>query len=194
MSTARRLHYSYAEYLAALEMSEVKLEYCDGEIYAMAGGTIAHSALAARIARVIGNQRRECEVLTSDAKIRVEQTGLSTFPDVSLVCGSIVRSPIDQHAVINPTLLIEVTSKSTEDYDRSNKLSHYKHIPSLQAVLIVSHRRPQITIIQRSPSGWNEREFFEDERLTMEHPKLVISVREVYEGLELERDEVQPGP
>lgn len=186
MSTARRLHYSYAEYLSALEMSEVKLEYCDGEIYAMAGGTITHSALAARIARIIGNQRKECEVLTSDAKIRIEQTGLSTFPDVSLVCGPIDRSPIDQHAVINPTVLIEVTSKSTEDYDRSNKLSHYKHIPSLQAVLIVSHRRPHITVIQRSPSGWNEREFFEHENVTTENPELVIAVRDVYQGLELE--------
>jgi Uma2 family endonuclease len=186
MSTARRLHYSYAEYLSALEMSEVKLEYCDGEIYAMAGGTIAHSALAARVARIMGNQRKECEVLTSDAKIRVEQTGLSTFPDVSLVCGPILRSPIDQHAVINPTVLIEVTSKSTEDYDRSNKLSHYKHIPSLQAVLILSHRRPQITIIQRSSSGWSESEFFENEHATIENPKMVIPVREVYESLELE--------
>ncbi len=88
VTTARRLHHSYEDYLAALEMSDVKLEYCDGEIYAMAGGTPAHADLAAAAIRLLSNSLLgRCRVSTSDLKLRIEATGLSTFPDVSVVCG-----------------------------------------------------------------------------------------------------------
>jgi len=125
VSTARRLHDRYEDYLRALELSSVKLEYCDGEIYAMAGGTPAHADLAASVMRLLGTALLgRCRVSSSDLKVRIEATDLSTFSDVAVVCGPREVSAIDPNAVINPTLLFEVTSHSTEDYDRGEKLSH----------------------------------------------------------------------
>ncbi|HTV20867.1 MAG TPA: Uma2 family endonuclease [Polyangiaceae bacterium] len=114
MTTGRRLHHTDAEYLAALEISGVKLEYCDGEIYALAGGTPAHADLAASITRLLGNSLAgRCRVSSSDLKVRLEATDLSTFPDVTVVCGERHVAGIDRNAVTNPTLLVEVTSSST---------------------------------------------------------------------------------
>src|SRR5688500_12791435 len=159
MTTAKRLHYSYEEYLALLERSDFKLEYCDGVIYAIAGGTVAHAALGAACVRILGQALLgSCRVFTSDLKVRVEASGLSTFPDVSVVCGPIETSAIDSNAVTNPSILVEVTSRSTEDYDRSDKLSHYKQIPSLRAVLFVSHRMRRVTVVERAAAGWVETE------------------------------------
>src|SRR5688572_26967545 len=136
MSSARRIHHRYDEYLRALELSQVKLEYCEGEIYAMAGGTPAHADLAASAMRLLGNALSgRCRVSSSDLKVRIEATDLSTFPDATVVCGERTTSATDKNAVTNPTLLVEVTSNSTEDYDRGEKLSHYQQCPSVQAVL-----------------------------------------------------------
>jgi hypothetical protein len=96
MSSAKRLHYDYADYLRSLEMGALKLEYCDGVIYAMAGGTPAHAQLgAAIIAALHRTLPKSCRVATSDLKVRVEATDLSTFPDVSVVCGPAATSTID---------------------------------------------------------------------------------------------------
>ena len=187
MSTARRLHHSYDEYLRALEISGVKLEYCDGEIYAMAGGTPAHAELAATIVRLLGNALLgHFSVFSSDLRVRIEATDLSTFPDATVVCGTRQLSSIDRNAVVNPTLLVEVTSPSTEDYDRGEKLSQYKQLASLQAVLLVSHRRPQVTVVERTPDGWQERELRSSEQLVLAASSLTIAIDELYAGIELD--------
>jgi len=185
--TARRLHHSYQEYLAALEVSGVKLEYCDGEIYAMAGGTPAHADLAASITRLLGNTLLgRCRVSSSDLKVRIEPTDLSTFPDVTVVCGEREVAAIDRNAVTNPTLLVEVTSNSTEDYDRGEKLNHYKQCPSVQAVLFVSHRLPRVTVISRTASGWDTSEFPSGESVDVHNPNLTFAVDELYAGIQLD--------
>lgn len=157
MSTARCLHYSYAEYLDALSMSELKLEYLNGEIFAMAGGTPEHGMLAARVIQLLGaHLPSTCRVMTSDVKIRVQATGLSTFPDVSVVCGELQRSPDDKNAIVNPTILVEVLSPSAEEYDRGEKLRHYQQIPSLQIVLLVAHDAKRVTVVRKGASGWEQ--------------------------------------
>jgi Uma2 family endonuclease len=187
VSTARRLHYSYAEYLRALDLSGVKLEYCEGEIYAMAGGTPAHADLAASMMRVLGNALLgRCRVSSSDLKVRIEATDLSTFPDVTVVCGERTVAAIDVNAVTNPTLLVEVTSDSTEDYDRGEKLNHYKQFPSLKAVLFVSHRRPHVTIVERRSAGFQQRECRAGEQVVLEEPRLSFAVDELYAGIALD--------
>ncbi len=187
MSTAKRLHYSNEEYESALEMSELKLEYCDGVIYAIARGTIAHGQLSAAAIGILRQSLlARCNLFTSDVKIRVEASDLSTFPDASVVCGEILRSAIDKNAVTNPTILVEVTSKSTEDYDRGDKLSHYKQLPALKAVLIISHRKKAITLIERTPQGWDEREARAGEKVALAEPALSFPVDDVYAGVELE--------
>ena len=184
---ARRVHYTYDEYLRALEVSGVKLEYCDGEIYAMAGGTPAHADLAAAAIRLIGNALLgTCRVSSSDLEVRVEATDLSTFPDATVVCGDRRPSPIDANAVTNPTLLVEVTSNSTEDYERGEKLSHYKQIPSLTAVLLVSHRRQQVTVIERQSDGFQQRELRAGDAVELENPALRFAVDELYDGVALD--------
>lgn len=181
------MHYRYDEYLAALEVSGVKLEYCDGEMYAMAGGTPAHAELAAAMVRSLGNALLgRCRVFTSDLKVRVEATDLSTFPDVTVVCGQRVTADVDKNAVVNPTLLVEVTSSSTEDYDRGEKLSHYKQCPSLRAVLFVSHRRPQVSVVARTADGWEQREFRQGEQVAVEELQVTLAVDEIYAGVVLE--------
>jgi len=187
MTTVRRLHHSYEDYLAALEMSEVKLEYCDGEMYAMAGGTPAHAYLAAAAIRLLSNALLgRCRVSTSDLKVRIEATGLSTFPDVSVVCGEPDPAGIDRNAITNPTLLVEVTSKSTEDYDRGEKLNHYQQCPSLKAVLFVSHRRQQVTVVARNGAAWDRSEYRPGQQVAVSALSLEFSVDELYAGIALD--------
>lgn len=187
MTTARGSHHSYEEYLAALEISGVKLEYRDGQVYALPGGTPAHADLAASITRLLGNALAGlCRVSSSDLKVRIEATDLSTYPDVTVVCGERHVSTIDRHAVINPTLLVEVTSNSTEDYDRGEKLNHYRQCPSVRAVLFVSHRRRQVTIVARTDAGWEQHERRAGEHVELAAPSLRFGVDELYDGIALE--------
>jgi Uma2 family endonuclease len=140
-STARQLHYTYEQYLALEDESSVRHEYLDGEIYAMAGGSPDHAALAAAAIRVIGARLPPgCRIFTSDLRVRIPATGLSTYPDAAVICGRTQRAADDGLAVVNPVVLVEVTSRSTEDYDRGEKLRQYQLLPSVRDILIVSHQ------------------------------------------------------
>ena len=186
MSTARRLHYSHEQYLRALADSELKLEYCDGDIFAMAGGTPAHAALAVAAAALLrGALKDNCTVYSSDLKVRIDATDLFTFPDATVICGALQAAKMDANSATNPTVLVEVTSDSTEDYDRGEKLRHYKQLPSLRAVLFASHRRKQVTLVSRSATGWDEREFRSGEAVIIVEPKVSFPVDELYAGIEL---------
>jgi Uma2 family endonuclease len=156
MSTSlRRVHYTYAEYLSLEEESSVRHEFLDGEIYAMAGGSPDHAALAAAVIGILRGQLPPgWRAFTSDLRVRIAATGLTTYPDASVICGRTQRSPDDPLAVTNPVLLVEVTSTSTEEYDRGDKVRHYKTLPSLREVLIVSHRAPELTLHRREDAGW----------------------------------------
>jgi len=122
---------------------------------AMAGGTPEHAAMAAAIIGPLREQLRgrPWRVFTSDLGVRVIQTGLATYPDASVVCGPTVRDPDKKTNVTNPRILVEVTSDSTEDYDRGEKLAHYQQIPTLEAAVIVSHREPRIEVWSRDPGA-----------------------------------------
>jgi len=187
MTTARQLRYSYEDYLRALDDSAIKLEYCAGVIYAMAGGTLAHAELSAA---AIGLLRQAlpagCSVFSSDAKIRVEASDFAGFPDASVVCGERQTSRIDANALANPTLVVEVTSRSTEDYDRGEKLLHYQRLPSLRAVLLVSHRERRVTVVERLGSGWQTREAGPGEQVSLTEPSLRLDVDALYGSVALE--------
>lgn len=148
---AHRVQYTYVEYLALEDASNVKHEYLDGQIYGMAGGTPEHAALAAAVVGLLFPQLvpGSCRAHNSDLRVRVLATGLATYPDVTVVCGPRQLDPQDENAVTNPALLVEVSSKSTEDYDRGDKLEHYKRIPSLRQYVIVSHRERRLEVWSR---------------------------------------------
>ena len=187
MSLARQLRYSYEDYLRALEESELKLEYSAGVIYAMAGGTLAHAQLTANATVVLKRAAgRKCSVFSADAKVRVESSDFAGFPDVSLVCGDRQTSRIDANALTNPTLLVEVTSRSTEDYDRGDKLAHYQRLSALKAVLFVSHTAPAVTVVERRGRKWVSRELKRGETVTLADPAISFRVDELYEDVELD--------
>src|SRR5436190_2579280 len=162
MSEPRRLHrYTYADYVALEMVSSGKHEFLDGEIYAMAGGSEERSALAAALVHALVNAVGDhpCRVHTSDLRIYVEAVGLATFPDCSVICG-----PLQQHepsptaTALNPAILVEVTSDSSEDYDSGPKLEYYRTIPTLREYVIVSHRERRITLHARAAEhGWETR-------------------------------------
>ncbi len=102
------------------------------------------------------------------------------------MCGEPVAAKIDANAITNPSLLVEVTSKSTEDYDRGDKLSHYKQIPALGAVLFVSHRSRSVTIVERVTAGWSERECRAGEQVSLRHPSVTFAVDALYADIALD--------
>lgn len=187
VTTAHQLHYSYEDYLRALEESEIKLEYCAGVIYAMAGGTLTHAQLCATVIGVLRQSLLgRCVVLSSDAKVRVDTSDFAGFPDASVVCGDRAASRIDANALTNPSVIVEVTSRSTEDYDRGEKLAHYQRLPSLRAVLFVSHRERRVTVIERLAGGWASRELSMGDRVTLVEPAASFPVDELYADVTLE--------
>lgn len=150
-----RVHYTFAEYLALEEASTVRHEYLDGQIYGMAGGTPEHGAMKAMVVAKLATQLEggRCRVLDSDVRIRVLETGLATYPDASVVCGPWRLDPEDKNTVINPVVLVEVTSKGTEEYDRTDKFENYRLIPTLQEYVLVSHRTREIEVRRRGAGG-----------------------------------------
>lgn len=161
---------SYAAYLTAEEASDTKHEYLGGEVYAMAGGTPEHAALIAAVTGelVVALRGRPCRVYSSELRVRIDATDLSTYPDLSVVCGSIVPATIDRNAITNPILIVEVLSDSTEAYDRGEKFGHYRHLPSLREYLLVSQRRPKLESYRKSEQGvWMLSEAGAGEALTL---------------------------
>jgi Uma2 family endonuclease len=146
---------SYPEYLALEERTGQKHEYLRGEVYAMAGGTVEHGALASAVTIALGIAlaERPCRVLSSDVKVRIEATGLSTYPDVSVVCGKLETAAEDPNAVTNPVLIVEVLSDATEAYDRGEKAAHYRRIPSLREYVLVSQKTQLIEVHRKNERG-----------------------------------------
>lgn len=182
---AHRIHYTRADYLAFEASSNVKHEFLDGQIYGMAGGTPEHAALAAAVIGVLFAQLRggRCRAHDAELRIRVRETGLATYPDVAVVCGPRERDPDDEDAVTNPTVLFEVLSRSTEDYDRGDKFEHYKRIPSLKHYVLVSQLERQVEVWARDTDGvWTRTVHHDGERPLLPAIAAELDVRELYEA------------
>jgi Uma2 family endonuclease len=178
---APRHRYTFAEYLELEEIARVRHEYYQGEIYAMAGGTPEHAAMAATITSILGRQLASpCRVYSSDLRVRVVATGLATYPDVTVICGPSERDPESATHVTNPTLIVEVLSDSTADYDRTEKLQHYQAIASLQGVLLVDHRSQRVDFWQREDAGWRARRFGPGEAVPITAIQCSLPVDEIY--------------
>jgi Uma2 family endonuclease len=151
--------YTYRDYLSLESSSNVKHEYSRGEIYAMAGGTPEHAALsAAVVARLaIQLQGGPCRVYSSDLRIRVVATNMSAYPDASVICGPVERDPESPVTAMNPTVVVEVLSDATKDYDLGDKLASYQQIPTLQAAVFVADDEREILIWERDKTGWKSR-------------------------------------
>jgi Uma2 family endonuclease len=180
---AEPARYTFAEYLALDERSEARYEFVNGEVFAMSGGTLEHSRIAANLIASLGAQLlgRPCVVYTSDARVRVQATGLATYPDVSVVCGSIERDPESRNTITNPVVLIEVLSDSTEGYDREEKFSHYRRIGSLREYLLVSQRERRVEHFSRNADdSWTLRDVTSPEVVRIPSIGCVLALDVVY--------------
>jgi len=158
MTEAIRQRFDFSDYVSLEENSTVKHEFLGGLVWAMAGGSPDHARIAANITAWISTQLagRRCAVFSSDLRVRVRATGLATYPDVTVVCGPLEFDPEDpkRHTVINPALIVEILSPSTEEYDRGEKLLHYQQIAALHEVVLVSQAEQRIEICRRGADGW----------------------------------------
>jgi Uma2 family endonuclease len=184
----RRNRYTYDEYLSLEADSNVRHEYLDGEIYATAGGTVEHALLAGAVIVELGVQLRggPCRVATSDLRIRVVASGKATYPDATVLCGDPQLDPEDPkgHTVLSPKVLVEVTSHSTEEYDRGDKFDlHYAQIPSLAEYVLVSHRERAIEVRRRAPNGeWSTLVARSTEQVRLESLGVTLDVDSLYEA------------
>ena len=161
---ARR--YTYREYLELEKRSERKHEFLGGRIFAMSGGTPEHGRLSARIIALFEGQLagRRCVTFTSDVRVYIRGSDIGTYPDVSVVCGKLEHDEADPDAVTNPKVIVEVLSKSSETYDREEKFSHYRLIPSLECYVLVSQQERRVEVLSRNADGtWTLRDVREGE-------------------------------
>jgi Uma2 family endonuclease len=180
--TSRRL--TEAEYLEIERAAEFKSEFFDGEMFAMAGGTPQHSLIGTNLGREFGNRlvNNPCVAYNADLRIKVDATGLCTYPDLSVICGPLKFSEGTDDTVVNPTVLVDVLSNSTEAYDRGRKFEHYRQIPTLQEYLLVSQTEPRIEhFVRQSDGSWlmNEAAGME-KKLELPSLKITIALSEIF--------------
>lgn len=183
MPNAVAARMSYADYVAAEATSDTRHEYLNGEAFAMAGGTIEHGALAAAItgALINGLRGRPCRVFNSDVRVRIQETGLTTYPDLSVACGSVERDTEDPHALVNPVLIVEVLSDSTEAYDRGQKATHYRQLSSLREYVLMSQHKPHVEVFRRSDAGhWELYEAIAGQQIELRSVGCTLDIDELY--------------
>ena len=152
-SPAQRL--SESEYLAIERAADVKSEFYDGEMFAMSGGTRWHSLISANA----GGELRQalkgsgCVVFESNMRLKVEATGLYTYPDVTVACEEQRFADNETDTLLNPTMIVEVISESTEKYDRGEKFRQYQQIASLKEYMLVSQHTPRVELFVREGGG-----------------------------------------
>ncbi len=184
----------YEAYLALERAENTRYEWLDGVVYAMVGGTLAHGALSAAVLAELRALALPCGCVafSSDAKVRVRETGLSTYPDGSIVCGPVEVAPEDRHAMTNPTVIVEVLSERTEAYDRGEKWLHYRRLASLRDYVLLSQHTPRIELYSREGDHWVLREAGPGASLALTGLPGVLSVDRVYAGISL--DPAPPPP
>lgn len=150
---------SIKEYIAIEKANDVKYEYLDGSIYAMAGGTVKHTTICGNvffeIETALRGANKPCRTYNTDAKIRIESKNSYVYPDATVVCGEPEMSEHKPDAVTNPTVIVEVLSKSTVGYDRGDKFYLYRQIESLQEYILIEQEEAKIEIYKRKGDLWH---------------------------------------
>ena len=155
MSSERKTHLTPKEYLALERKADVRSEYLDGDMVAMSGGSREHNLIVTNIVRELSSQlkRKPCEVYPSNMRVKVSATGLYTYPDVVVVCDDPRFEDAHIDTLLNPAVIFEVLSDSTESYDRGAKFGHYRKILSLVEYLLVSQHHYSIEQYVRQTDG-----------------------------------------
>lgn len=143
------------EYLEAERSAEIRHEYYNGHIYAMSGGSYQHFQIIGNITAELHARlkQRPCAVGSSDLRLRVSPDGLYTYPDVIVICGDPRFADDRRDTLMNPALIVEVLSPSTEAYDRGFKSAQYRTVESLEEYALVSQAEPRVEVFRRQPGG-----------------------------------------
>lgn len=150
-----KLKMTTEEYLKFERASEIRHEYYDGEIFAMTGAKVNHNRIGSNINRFLGNQLadRSCDVFLSDMRVKIQGVDKYTYPDVVVVCGDLELEDEKFDTLLNPVVIIEILSNSTELYDRGEKFAHYRLIPSLQEYILISQYHCKVEKFIRGDDG-----------------------------------------
>lgn len=185
MSTVlKKTHYTTEDYLSLERNAPYKSECHDGEIYAMTGASRQHNLIVFNIARELGLQlkNRPCEAYVNDMRVKAVTARSYHYPDITVVCGTPQFEDAHVDTLLNPTVLIEVLSPSTEAYDRGGKFAHYRKIASLCEYLLVTQDQPSIERYLRQGDIWMLSETIElDATVSLESIGCTLSLREVYD-------------
>ena len=176
------------QYLAIERAAEFKSEFLNGEMFAMSGASVRHADLDGNVYAELHTRLRgsPCRVFNSDLRVRVSATGLYTYPDVTVVCGPPALADGHQDVLLNPAVIFEVLSPSTERYDRGRKFQHYRTIETLQSYILVEQDR--IRVEHYSPQAdntWTLRDYQQPEdQLTIDSIGVAIPLARIYERVE----------
>ncbi len=189
MSTQPHRRYTLEEYFTLELASEEKYEYFDGEVFNMSGGSRDHEQIIANFIRHLGNKLsgRSCRVYPSNLRVKVPSQPPYRYPDLSALCDVPHFEQIGGvDVLVNPTLIVEVLSPSTEAYDRSDKFTHYKSIESFAEYVLVAQRRPHATHFIRGEEGiWTHQEYNAlEEAIRFASLGCEVSLSDLYEGVD----------
>ena len=188
MASATRItRYTPEQYLAMERKAGFKSQYYDGFITAMAGASNAHNVIAINTASEISFQLkgRPCVVFANDMRLCVSKTGLYTYPDVMAVCGERQYLDADVDTLLNPALIVEVLSETTESYDRGKKFGHYQRLTSLKEYVLVAQDEVRVERYTRQGDDWILSVFTSlDDTLRLTSIDCEIPLREIYEKVE----------
>jgi Uma2 family endonuclease len=177
------------EYLALDRAAEVRSEFLDGEMWAMSGGSRWHSQLAINFGAELHSALRggNCRVFNSDLRVRVMPRRMYAYPDLTVVCGKLLLADNQQDILLNPTVIIEVLSPSTEKYDRGVKFQYYRTIESLRDYILVSQDHLRIEQFTRGEmSTWTLRDYQAmEDQLKIQSIGAAVSLERIYDGVEL---------
>lgn len=185
---ALRPRLTYADYMAADAQAEFLAEFFDGEIWAMSGGTAEHALLIANttVALSLALRARPCRVYSEGLRVYLPARNEGSYPDLKVICGPTEHHPVDPMAVINPTLLVEVLSDSTESFDRGEKFARYRSLESLRAYLLVDQHTARLELFEKQADGaWRFSTAEAGQRLELRALEVVLEVDEVYRDVEL---------
>jgi Uma2 family endonuclease len=189
MTTQPRRRYTLEEYFALELASEEKYEYFDGEVFNMSGGSRDHEQIISNLIRSLGNKLagRSCRVYPSNLRVKVPSQPPYRYPDLTALCDEPQFEQIGGvDALLNPSLILEVLSASTEVYDRTDKFTHYKSIESFAEYVLVAQRRAHVTHFIRGEQGvWTHREYNDlDAVMRLASLGCELRLREIYENVE----------
>jgi Uma2 family endonuclease len=189
MTTEVERRYSVEEYLARERSAETKSEFLQGEIVAMSGASRPHNLLVVNLIASIQRQLRgkPCEVYPSDMRVQVPAADFFTYPDLAVVCEEPRLADEFLDTLLNPTLLIEVLSRSTADYDRGRKFEYYRHLDSLREYVLIAQDRVHVEHHTRQPDGSWRLDETDDPEALLDLPSIgcTLPLAEVYEKVPL---------